>query len=32
MLQKIKGMDANGLSDSFCRVSIIPPPGGRVSI
>jgi len=28
--KKIKGMDANGLSDSFCRVSIIPPPGGRI--
>ena len=25
-------MDANGLSDSYCRVSIIPSNGGHVSI
>ena len=29
-LQKLKGMDANGLSDSYCRISIVPPLGRNV--
>ena len=30
-LQKIKGMDINGLSDSYCKVTIVPAMG-RVSL
>ena len=29
-LQKLKGMDVNGLSDSYCRISIVPPLGRNV--